>query len=612
LAKDPKTVILENAQKLTAKGQIFEAVKEWGKLLDGGTNDGTIHNKIGDIYIKSNQINDAISAYVKAAEIFRESGFDIKSIALYKKIVAIDPARLDIYERLADIQSERGFIGEAITFLTKVARHHTQRGNLQAALPVYRKLTVLDPQNPTLHLEAAEVCQNLGSQEEMIEAYEQAIAIYESRHAETDIMAVRQKILKINPDYSNRSPRKMDHAVPISRSRKQATQKTDRSVAELAITSEGLVVASTPFIELPKIEKPEQILSAPIEPTDQEVAPPPPPPPDETSLPVEAGTPVESVEAMVLEVNPVVDQILSEDLVVEAGTPVESVEAMVLEANPVVDQILSEDLVEDVDSIGAIEPEIPDAVVCEEMAKVVDENIENGVDDVTEASILPVVSDQEFCPELPEPIVQPERVFEAISEQTIEAHFTEVEIFYKYGLTNQAIERLLYLVEMVPDNELVYSKLKTIYFEHGLIEQAAQAGSMLADLYHRLGEIGKEKEILKGLLEIDPAGAYRNPLDTKRNGICVERADTLSNSLPTPETPEKVFLGDHGITVEQRITLAQEAIEVTDLPVTYHPPEETREEEAIEKTPPIEATSQKTKPLDIKKQIKKKPRVSYV
>ena len=582
MAKDPKTVILENAQKLTAKGQISEAVKEWGKLLDGGTNDGTIHNKIGDIYIKSNQINDAISAYVKAAEIFRESGFDIKSIALYKKIVAIDPARLDIYERLADIQSERGFIGEAITFLTKVARHHTQRGNLQAALPVYRKLTVLDPQNPTLHLEAAEVCQNLGSQEEMIEAYEQAIAIYESRHAETDIMAVRQKILKINPDYSNRSPRKMDHAVPISRSRKQATQKTDRSVAELAITSEGLVVASTPFIELPKIEKPEQILSAPIEPTDQEVAPPPPPPPDETSLPV------------------------------EAGTPVESVEAMVLEANPVVDQILSEDLVEDVDSIGAIEPEIPDAVVCEEMAKVVDENIENGVDDVTEASILPVVSDQEFCLELPEPIVQPERVFEAISEQTIEAHFTEVEIFYKYGLTNQAIERLLYLVEMVPDNELVYSKLKTIYFEHGLIEQAAQAGSMLADLYHRLGEIGKEKEILKGLLEIDPAGAYRNPLDTKRNGICVERADTLSNSLPTPETPEKVFLGDHGITVEQRITLAQEAIEVTDLPVTYHPPEETREEEAIEKTPPIEATSQKTKPLDIKKQIKKKPRVSYV
>ena len=35
-------------------------------------------------------------------------GFFLKAIAIYKKINKIDPARLEVYERLADLYHSRG------------------------------------------------------------------------------------------------------------------------------------------------------------------------------------------------------------------------------------------------------------------------------------------------------------------------------------------------------------------------------------------------------------------------------------------------------------------------------------------------------------------------
>jgi len=112
-----KSRILEAAQQYTVRGQIQKAIDEWKKLITDTPNDANIFNTIGDMYLKYQTTeqgkDEAISNYVKAAEIFQSSGFALKAIAVLKKILKIVPSSKDIYIRLGDLNCERGLIGNA-------------------------------------------------------------------------------------------------------------------------------------------------------------------------------------------------------------------------------------------------------------------------------------------------------------------------------------------------------------------------------------------------------------------------------------------------------------------------------------------------------------------
>ncbi|MEK6538035.1 MAG: tetratricopeptide repeat protein, partial [Nitrospirota bacterium] len=85
-----KSKILEAAQQYTIRGQIQKAIEEWKKLITDTPNDANIYNTIGDLCLKyqttERGTEDAISYYIKAAEIFESSGFALKAIAVYKKV----------------------------------------------------------------------------------------------------------------------------------------------------------------------------------------------------------------------------------------------------------------------------------------------------------------------------------------------------------------------------------------------------------------------------------------------------------------------------------------------------------------------------------------------
>ena len=102
-----KSRILEAAQQYTVRGQIQKAIDEWKKLITDTPNDANIFNTIGDMYLKYQTTeqgkDEAISNYVKAAEIFQSSGFALKAIAVLKKILKIVPSSKDIYIRLGDL-----------------------------------------------------------------------------------------------------------------------------------------------------------------------------------------------------------------------------------------------------------------------------------------------------------------------------------------------------------------------------------------------------------------------------------------------------------------------------------------------------------------------------
>jgi tetratricopeptide (TPR) repeat protein len=170
LAVDRRTV-LQNAQLFASKGQYDAAIVEWRKLTSDSPADGTIFNSIGDLHLRRNAGGDAVTAFLQAATAFRAEGSVLKAIAAYKKILKVDPTRMDIYRHLGDLNAERGLLSSAVQDYLTLGKHFLKEGRSKEALEVYRKIVSQDPSNLDAQQRVAELCVQENLVDEAIRVY---------------------------------------------------------------------------------------------------------------------------------------------------------------------------------------------------------------------------------------------------------------------------------------------------------------------------------------------------------------------------------------------------------------------------------------------------------
>jgi len=207
-----KSAIIEKAQKLVFKGLFRQAIKEWKRLLSETPNDGNILNAIGDLHLKTGDKENATVSFIQSADAFRGAGFELKSIALFKKALKVDPTRVEINEKLASVYAERGLIGNAIDDYLKAAKYYLEQGDFRSSLSTYRKISQLDPNNENIRMEIAEICQKQGLKDEALEEYKKVMAIYVAHNRTADLDGITRRILEIDPDYykQEESPSEQD------------------------------------------------------------------------------------------------------------------------------------------------------------------------------------------------------------------------------------------------------------------------------------------------------------------------------------------------------------------------------------------------------------------
>ena len=105
--RSTKIQLSKEAQKFVVKGQYDKAIAEWKKLLKVTPDDPNIYNTIGDLCLKKNAKVGAVEAYHKAADLLASDGFTSKAIALYKKVLNIDPKKIEAHLALADMNAEK-------------------------------------------------------------------------------------------------------------------------------------------------------------------------------------------------------------------------------------------------------------------------------------------------------------------------------------------------------------------------------------------------------------------------------------------------------------------------------------------------------------------------
>ena len=151
--------LISNAEKLVSRGKLQAAIGQYRKLLRQSPDDTSTLNRVGDLYARLDQVDEAIDLFSQAAEHFTQEGFFLKGIAIYKKIIRLDPARIESGAKLASLQRRQGLITDARVQYQSVAKHHLQAGDTAAAIRTYKELVELEPTNPTHRLHMAELYQ---------------------------------------------------------------------------------------------------------------------------------------------------------------------------------------------------------------------------------------------------------------------------------------------------------------------------------------------------------------------------------------------------------------------------------------------------------------------
>ncbi len=197
-----KAKAMQEAESLVSQRKISEAIKKYQRILEKEPADVSLLNTIGDLYFRENNKAEALNCFNRLADAFTRDGFTVKAIAIYKKIVKIDPSSVEPILKMAELYILQGLNREARDQYNQAVAYFKKKNLPDRALETYRKIVALDPENRTYHTRLAELAEQLGQIQEASRAYldvaESALREGDSKAAE----AATKKALEIDPKSS--------------------------------------------------------------------------------------------------------------------------------------------------------------------------------------------------------------------------------------------------------------------------------------------------------------------------------------------------------------------------------------------------------------------------
>src|SRR5215217_2883159 len=151
-----KAKVLKAAEKFLSTGKINAAIKEYRQIVDNDADDLTTLNMLGDLYVRSSKNEDAIKCFERIAEHYSAQEFNLKAIAMYKKIERLRPRDPVVALKLADLYANQGLVHDARAQYLVVAEAYTKSGDNKRSLDILHKIADLDPNNTEIRLKLAD------------------------------------------------------------------------------------------------------------------------------------------------------------------------------------------------------------------------------------------------------------------------------------------------------------------------------------------------------------------------------------------------------------------------------------------------------------------------
>jgi len=194
-----KAKTLRSAEKYLEMGKISSAIKEYCQIVAVDPDDFTTLNMLGDLYTRVGNPTEAVGCFRRIAEHYREQGFGLKAIAMFKKIDRLQPNDLEIATHLADLYAQQDLVVEARSHYLSLVEAYSRGGATQKALEVLRKIADLDPNNTQIRTRLADGYLKQGMNAEAASCFAEAGQSLVARGAYEEAVDVFNKALQLNP-----------------------------------------------------------------------------------------------------------------------------------------------------------------------------------------------------------------------------------------------------------------------------------------------------------------------------------------------------------------------------------------------------------------------------
>ena len=191
--------LLQSAEKYVGKGKLEQALKEYLRVLDDNPKDIATLNRVGDLYVRMNRAAESIPFFTRIADFYSRDGFFLKAIAIYKKINKIDPARLEVYDRLADLYHKQGLTQDARSQYQVLADHYLKNGKTEEAVAAFKKMASVDPNDLRIQVKLADLYRSTNQVDQAVMQYGLIGSMLLRRGAHDEAAAVFQKALELSP-----------------------------------------------------------------------------------------------------------------------------------------------------------------------------------------------------------------------------------------------------------------------------------------------------------------------------------------------------------------------------------------------------------------------------
>lgn len=533
-----KASIIKEAQKHLARGQIDKAIAEWEKLASDSP-DGNTFNTIGDLYLRKGRKSEALDSYHKAAIFFREEGFSLKSLALYKKILNINPADATALLSLAELNEAKGLVNDAMKFYLAAADSLAKEGDKEKLREIYEKIIALSPSNIPLRNKVAEVFVREGLQPEAVKQYQSIARLYADKGDTGKALDFYRKTLDIEP-----------------------------------VNRDAILETSTLYVKTGDFEKGVERLkeASSLFPQDTEILL------TCADILAKAGKSDEATELLrqVIEIEPANSRArkLLGDIHIQSGDK----EKAWAEYLPVLDDLLLEENYDDaiklLDSFKQIDP-VETGKRLVSLYKQIGDNVQTGRELTSLGEIfigegrqkealncyreaLKITPDDgalrdkviDFEKEISKVHISAEGV------KTFEEAILESDIYLRYGLYENAKALLEPFREKESENIDLHLRLKTLYIDTGDTEQAISECLLLNELYRKAGDVESSDEMIKEAREINPEDPRLTFLATSSVIEEREEAGTVSEELSLDDYSEEIaeaeFYARQGLIEEAR------------------------------------------------------------
>lgn len=497
-----KAPILREAQKYLAKGQIDKAIAE-GEKLASLFPDAATFNFLGDLFLRKGDKKarqSAIDAFHKTADLFRQEGFSLKALALYKKILNINPSDAEALFALGELNEEKEIVTDAIKYFLAAADIFSKEGRKKKLLGVYDKVLSLAPSNIPLRIKVSELFSKEGFVSEASREYLQIGLLFEERGEAEKAKEYFSRAAEIQPG-------NYEAHLCLARVFKQAGDaEKAASFARLALQSPGsdaaVAVKCAEMLAGMGLEDEALREAAAVAKKD---------PSNRDAAKFLAGLYRKRGEVGKAwqHLSDAMDGAMEpEDLDEALGILEEFKEAEPIEARVKLVALLrragKNDLA--VEELSTLYSLYDERGMAEEAVGCLNEALELQPDN---AELLELRKSLEGpAPEERETAPRMEAGGEAEEEITVEQEeedaLAEAEMYIRHGLFDKAVGVLEALKVKDPGNIEVHLKLKSVYLGTGDKEQAIAECLILSELYSRTGDVDKKLALLKEAGAIDP------------------------------------------------------------------------------------------------------------